>query len=161
VLDLMLEQDKIGLIAPSTYLRQFRPRQGMLPKQGSWGLDGLHVNWQHPRLVPLQQAMLETEERLAALVVEHAQAKGIQERILNQALRELLLAQSSDWLLLGSQGSDEDPLVRPSMHLRRCHELCDLVAQEPLEDGHILLLEQYEEEDNPFPAINFRMFVRM
>jgi 1,4-alpha-glucan branching enzyme len=82
------------------------------------------------------------------------------ERILAQALRELLLAQSSDWLLLLNQGGGDEPLARPAQHLRRCMQLCELAEQTALSDEDHAFLAQVEEEDNPFPYINYRMFTR-
>ncbi len=100
------------------------------------------------------------EEWLAQLIQRYPQAHGELERILAQALRELLLAQSSDWLLLLNQGAGDEPLNRPAQHLRRCTRLCALAEQAALSEEDRAFLAQIEEEDNPFAYINYRMFTR-
>jgi 1,4-alpha-glucan branching enzyme len=90
-------------------------------------------------------------------VRRHPDAHGVRERLLSQALRELLLAQSSDWLTLRGRPADADA-ERPFMHLRRCEHLCALAAGE-IDETAVAYLEEIEELDNPFPELNYRVFL--
>jgi 1,4-alpha-glucan branching enzyme len=161
LLELVADHPTIASTAPAAYLRAYRPRQGAAPREGSWGQAGDHRAWGGRAAMPLWQAIDESEERLAQLARRHPQAHGDRERVLTQALRELLLAQSSDWALLLNQGAaGDEPLRRTAQHLRRCEQLCALAEQETLSENDRAFLEQVEEEDNPFPYLNYRVFVR-
>src|SRR3954454_25124286 len=127
MIEAFTERRTVALTAPSAYLRTFRPRHGATPRDGSWGEGGDHRAWAGRPAMPLLQALGEVEERVALLVRRHPHAQGGQERALAQAVRELLLAQSSDWPLLLSQGAGDEALRRPVAHLRRCERLCALV----------------------------------
>jgi 1,4-alpha-glucan branching enzyme len=149
----------IALTAPSAYLRAIRPRQGATPREGSWGQAGDHRAWGGRAALPLWQAIGETEESLAQLIRRYPNARDEHERALAQAVRELLLAQASDWPLLLNQGVDgDDPLRRPAQHLHRCARLCALAEAQEWSEADRAFLEQVEEEDNPFPHLNYRVF---
>lgn len=83
-------------------------------------------------------------------------ARGDRERALNQAVRELLLAQSSDWLLLLSR-NDASEAHRPWDHLARCQQMCALAERAALDDAAQTALAAIEELDNPFPHLNYRV----
>jgi 1,4-alpha-glucan branching enzyme len=158
VIEQLKNDRSVRLTTPSSYLRAYRPRQSMLLREGSWGPGGDSRAWKGPATTPIRQALDEAEERLAQLVQQFPDAAGERERALNQALRELLLAQSSDWPLLLNQGVIGDPLQRTSDHLKRCAQLCALAEQPALSEPDRDLLEQLEELDNPFPQLNYRIF---
>ena len=158
LLENIAESSNLALMAPAAYLRAYRPRQGAIPHDGSWGQSGDHHDWGARASLPLWEALGESAERLAVLIRRYPHAHGERERLLAQAVRELLLAQSSDWSLLLNQGAGDEALRRPTVHLRRCEQLCALVEQDALGEEDRALLEQIEEEDNPFPYLNYRVF---
>jgi 1,4-alpha-glucan branching enzyme len=156
------ERRTVALTAPSAYLRTFRPRHGATPRDGSWGDGGDHRAWAGRAAQPLWQALGEVEERVALLVHRCPHAQGDQERALAQAVRELLLAQSSDWPLLLNQADGDaasaEVLRRPVEHLRRCERLCALAELPELSEEDMIFLDLVEELDNPFPNLNYRVF---
>ncbi|MFL5806977.1 MAG: 1,4-alpha-glucan branching protein domain-containing protein [Roseiflexaceae bacterium] len=158
ILEEFANHPTIALTAPAAYLRSYRPRQGTTPREGSWGQAGDHRAWAGHAAWPIGQAIGESEEWLAQLIRRHPHARGERERVLAQALRELLLAQSSDWPLLLNQGGGDEPLRRPAQHLHRCERLCALAEQAALSEADRAFLEQVEEQDNPFPSLNYRVF---
>jgi 1,4-alpha-glucan branching enzyme len=162
MLEAFAERRTVALAAPSVYLRTFRPRHGATPRDGSWGEGGDHRTWSGRAALPLWQALGEVEERVALLVRRRPNAQGNQERALAQAVRELLLAQSSDWPLLLNQGAEEaasaEALRRPVEHLRRCERLCTLAEAPELNEEDLGFLDLVEELDNPFPNLNYRVF---
>jgi 1,4-alpha-glucan branching enzyme len=153
----LAEHPTVQLTGPSAYLRRHRPRQGVALRDGSWGPGGDHRAWLAPAAGSLRLAVAEAEERLAQLVRRYPDAHGVRERLLSQALRELLLAQSSDWLPVHSRPADADA-DRPLAHLRRCEQLCALAAGE-IDETAVAYLEEIEELDNPFPELNYRVFL--
>jgi 1,4-alpha-glucan branching enzyme len=83
-------------------------------------------------------------------------ADSLEERILCQAGRELLLAQSSDWPFIITNGTTEEYARRRfSDHLHRFHELLN-----GLERRHVDVeqLEALEYMDAIFPELDFRLF---
>src|SRR5262245_13642822 len=66
----------VALTGPAAYLRAYRPRQGVTPRQGSWGLGGDHSAWDGRAAQPLWQALGESEERWAQLIQRYPQPKG-------------------------------------------------------------------------------------
>lgn len=144
---------------PSAYLRAFRPRQSVTLRDGSWGPGGDHRAWRGAGSAALRQALAATEAVLARAASAQPNARGDRERALNQALRELLLAQSSDWPLLAERGAAEAIPARAAQHLARCEQLCALAAKAELSDDDLAHLDELEELDNVFPELNYRVFV--
>ncbi|HMP40961.1 MAG TPA: DUF1957 domain-containing protein [Roseiflexaceae bacterium] len=142
----------------SNYLRTFRPRQNMLLREGSWGPGGDFRAWAGNATETISHAIADAEQLLFGLVQRYPDADGDRERALNQALRELLLAQSSDWPLLLNQGLIGEPRQRTSQHLKRCEQLCAIADRPHLTEADRMLLEELEELDNPFPQLNYRIF---
>jgi 1,4-alpha-glucan branching enzyme len=80
----------------------------------------------------------------------------LEERALNQAARELLLAQSSDWAFIMKTGTMVPYAVRRTRsHLLRFDKLCEDVNAEKVDSGW---LSQVEAMDNIFPNINYRVY---
>ncbi|MBK9713469.1 MAG: DUF1957 domain-containing protein [Kouleothrix sp.] len=158
LLEAFAERTTVALTTPSTYLRSLRPRHGAIPRDGSWGEGGDHRAWSGRAAEPLWQALGEVEERLALLIRRQPNAHDERERVLAQAVRELLLAQASDWPLLLSQGAGDEALRRPVEHMRRCDQLCTLADAPELTEADLAFLDRVEELDNPFPNLNYRVF---
>ncbi|MGB3299998.1 MAG: DUF1957 domain-containing protein, partial [Phormidesmis sp.] len=77
-------------------------------------------------------------------------------RSLNQAARELLLAQSSDWAFIMRTGTMVPYAVRRTRsHLMRFNKLWEDIRAEKIDAGW---LEKVEEIDNIFPKINYRAY---
>jgi len=157
LLEVVLLHKPFALTTPSPYLRAFRPRQGVTLHDGSWGAGGGHEAYATPQSAALQRAITEMESLVVTTARRFPDAHGDQERVLNQAVRELLLAQSSDWpLLLGRQ--EHSAVHRPWDHLARSRQLCALAAREALDETDQVELAAIEELDNPFAHLNYRVF---
>ena len=80
----------------------------------------------------------------------------LQLRALNQAAREVLLAQSSDWAFIMRTGTMVPYAVRRTRsHLMRFHKLYDELKEGKVDSGW---LEKVQEIDNIFPEINYRVY---
>lgn len=158
LLEQIAEHPHIELTTPGRYLRTARPRQGVTLREGSWAANGDHSDWMLPAANRLWQAIHKAETHLAQTLQSVGQASATQERILNQAIRELLLAQSSDWpLLLGRQPVPE-ALSRPLQHVQRCNTLCQMALKTTFTEADADTLDVLEELDNAFPNLNYRVF---
>jgi 1,4-alpha-glucan branching enzyme len=93
-------------------------------------------------------------------MVELAQAfphsEGVLQRALNQAARETLLAQSSDWAFIMKTGSHVEYAVkRTKEHLLRFTRLYHDIKENHIDEGW---LGDIEYKDNLFPDINYRVY---
>lgn len=85
-------------------------------------------------------------------------AGGVVRRSLNQAARELLLAQSSDWAFIIKTGvAVQYAVQRTSDHINRFNSLTSCLAE-----GHTneTELAELEKEDNIFPEIDYSIYSR-
>ena len=92
-------------------------------------------------------------ERLAT---EYHRAEGLTKRALNQAARELLLAQASDWAFMISAGNmAEYGTKRTKAHIGRLGGLKKQIEQDSIDESW---LSTVEKRDNIFPWIDYRFF---
>jgi 1,4-alpha-glucan branching enzyme len=80
--------------------------------------------------------------------------------VLNQAARELLLLESSDWPFLVTTGqAKEYASQRFNEHVDRFNALASMAEREAdLTASELENLAALEEQDNPFPHIDYRAF---
>ncbi len=110
------EQEHIQMITPSEYLEQYpHSDTGHLPLS-SWGRNGYGEVWINKENAWIYRHLHKAERRMAELAERFQAPSALQERALNQALRQLLLAQSSDWPFI----MDNKSMV--SYAVRRVHE---------------------------------------
>lgn len=77
-------------------------------------------------------------------------------RVLNQCARELLLAQSSDWLFIITNGTMVDyAKKRIKDHVGRFTKLYNSLMENNID---ITFLENIEEKDCIFPDINYKIY---
>jgi 1,4-alpha-glucan branching enzyme len=98
----------------------------------------------------------EAEARMAAAVEKHPKARGKIRKQLDQAARELLLIQSSDWpFLVTTAQAREYAIQRFQQHVERFNHLLG-----SLEAGHpdAVRTAEFFERDKIFPNIDYRWF---
>ncbi|HEX8649308.1 MAG TPA: 1,4-alpha-glucan branching protein domain-containing protein [Pyrinomonadaceae bacterium] len=150
------ETEAIKSIAPGDFLDSGILIQTQQPSASSWGADGYYKVWLNDAnawMYPHQHA---AEARMTALADSHADADGLTLRALNQAARELLLAESSDWAFQIYQGTTVEYASRRfRSHIRRF----DALASD-IERGHIDedRLAEIESRDNIFAEIDYRTY---
>jgi 1,4-alpha-glucan branching enzyme len=93
---------------------------------------------------------------MSALVQRFPNAEGLQRWVLDQAARELLLAQSSDWPFIMKTGTSVDYAVRRfKTHLHRFHRLADMIQSGNYDEGY---LREIASRDSLFPDMDYRIF---
>jgi 1,4-alpha-glucan branching enzyme len=95
-------------------------------------------------------------ERMVELAHRHPSADALTTRALNQAARELMLMQSSDWAFIMRTGTTVSYATRRmNEHIQRFNrlyrELKDSRVTEPW-------LADVEAKDNLFPQIDYRIY---
>ena len=94
--------------------------------------------------------------RMIGLANRYPAATGLLRRALNQAARELLLAQSSDWAFIMKTGTMVEYATRRVIeHVRRFSDLAAAIEGDRLEEQPV---HRYEKAWPIFPAIDYRVF---
>ena len=150
------DQNVFELITPSEYLERFPKNQVATPSASSWGYKGFHEHWMDEKNDWVYRHLHKAANRMVELAQKHEHALGLERRALNQAARELLLAQSSDWAFIMFAGTMVEYAVkRTKDHLHRFNRLYDEIQRGAIDE---LWLTDIESKDNLFPNINYRVY---
>jgi 1,4-alpha-glucan branching enzyme len=150
--------------SPGEYLQKHPVQQRATPATSSWGRNGYSEHWVNPRTDWMWRPLREAAGRMARAAAEHEHgsspdADGLVERALRQAGRELMLAQSSDWPFIITNGTTEEYARRRFFdHLHRFHELIDSIERGSVDAQQ---LEALEYMDAIFPELDYRLFAPM
>lgn len=150
------DQDVIETLTPGDYLDRHKNIQVCTPCSSSWGNAGYNDVWLDGSNDWIYRFLHKAARKMEHVANKAKGAQGIQKRILNQAARELLLAQSSDWAFIMKTGTMVDYAKnRTVSHLDNFDRL--LLS---LKEGRIETkwLETIEKEDDIFPKIDYQIY---
>ncbi len=152
----MVGADGIRSATPSDCLRDCPPRSVVNLSMGSWGAGGYNEVWLNGANDWMYPHLHRAEERMAGLAKAYPQSEGLLRRALNQAARELLLAQSSDWPFMITMNSAPDYAAdRARLHLDAFESLYNDITGWTLKESSVALLEQ---RDRLFPEVDYRNY---
>jgi len=154
------DQKVIKLITPSDYLHIYPRNQVITPSYSSWGWKGYNEVWLEGANDWIYRHLHKTVERMIELAGIHAslEPSGLVRRALNQAARELLLAQSSDWaFIMKTQTHSSYAYRRTKDHIYRFTRLYDEIKSGKIDENFLLDIEG---KDNLFPDIDYKMYCR-
>jgi len=150
------DQDTIKPITPVEYLDKFPVNQVITPAASSWGDKGYYEVWLNGANDYIYRHLHKAAERMEELAAKFPDASGVLERALNQAARELLLAQSSDWAFIMTTGTMvEYAEKRTREHLVNFMNLYGQINYNSIDEGYLGALEN---KNNIFPGINYRVY---
>jgi 1,4-alpha-glucan branching enzyme len=151
------DQSTIASITPGEYLDRHPTNQVATPCASSWGLKGYNQQWLNESNAWTYRHIHSAGERMVELARRHASPpEGLTLRALNQAARELMLAQSSDWSFIMSTGTTVPYATRRfNEHIIRFNRLYDGLKNGGVEEG---FLSGIEAQDNIFPNIDYRVY---
>ena len=113
-------------------------------------------DWIYRHLHTAADRMVHLAERFSYLGGADGDLKPLRVRALNQAARELLLAQASDWAFILKTGTMVDYAVsRTQSHISRFNRLHDDLLDDRLDPDW---LGEVEQRDNLFPALDYRVY---
>jgi 1,4-alpha-glucan branching enzyme len=113
-------------------------------------------DWIYPHLHMAADRMVRLAERYAYLGGGDDGMKPLRVRALNQAARELLLAQASDWAFIMKTGTmTEYAERRTGAHIDRFNRLHDDLLGDRVDPEW---LGEVERRDNIFPALDYRVY---
>ena len=102
----------LTLTTPEEFLRRHSTHQVATPAASSWGEDGFWRSWLNETNQWVYPHLHAAQQRMTELARGFPQPEALQERALQQAARELLLAQASDWLFILHTGTSPDYATR-------------------------------------------------
>ncbi|WNR43700.1 1,4-alpha-glucan branching protein domain-containing protein [Paenibacillus roseipurpureus] len=129
----------------------------------SWGRGGYADVWLQPRSQWVTPRLHAAEDRMVQAAQRHrdpAALSSLQLRALNQAARELMLAQSSDWtFILDADTVTSYATKRIETHLAGCHSILHIL-EKPTSDKELSTLVHALERKSPFlPELDYRLFL--
>jgi 1,4-alpha-glucan branching enzyme len=150
------DQSTFQLLTPYDYLNKYPDNQVTQPSASSWGHNGYHEYWLGEKNDWIYLHLNKAAERMIELAQNHPHSEGLEKRALNQAARELLLAQSSDWAFIMTTGTMVDYAVkRTKNHISRFNRLFEDINSHQIDPDWLVRVENM---DNIFPDIDFRVY---
>ncbi len=160
VLRLLAASESVDLTTASTFIEEHNPDRIMALPESSWGSGGNHFTWMNPETEWMWPTIHGAERRMESLAAANPDASGARAKVLNQAARELLLLQSSDWPFLVTTGQAKDyASQRFTEHVDRFEALAEIAERgDDITPEEADMLAALAERDNPFPQIDYRSF---
>jgi 1,4-alpha-glucan branching enzyme len=150
------DQRDIRLATPMDYLAEFPDNQQQELSTSSWGAEGYYRVWINGENEWMYLHQHVAEERMCELARSHPHAEGLMKRALNQAARELLLAESSDWaFIITTATSVQYARKRFRDHIHRFTRLYEMIRSDGIDEGW---LADVESKDNLFAEIDYRVY---
>ena len=156
VLRRLAEAPSVELTTASAYVDAHPPETVIRLPEGSWGAGGNHFVWDNADTHWMWPVIHQAEARFASVVGRAGEVGPEAKRVLDQAARELLLLQSSDWPFLVTTGqAREYAIERFQRHLDSFAELLTGIESGRPDPA---LADRLWERDKVFPDIDFRWF---
>ena len=147
-------------MTPSEYLgkQEKSAFEVSVPAYSSWGENGYAESWLDSKNDWIYRHLFHAAGRMVELAERFSEDSGLKERALNQAARELLLAQSSDWpKMLKRQQHSYFANNQIENALRNFTTIYEALGSSHISTEWLTSLEKHH---NFFPAINYRVFRR-
>lgn len=152
------DQDDISTVTPLEYLSRYPDFQSCSLSFSTWGRDGYGDVWLNPTNDWIYPALHDAERKMRQLAAKNPSPSLIVKKALNQAARELMLAQSSDFAFIMDAKSTVDYAVsRTKQHINRFGALFEMIHSGEIDVSY---LNQLETIDNLFPAMDYNLYAR-
>ena len=153
---LHFDQHDVETITPGDYLALYPTNQVATPSLSSWGHKGYCDYWCNETNAWTYRHLHAAAERMVALAHRHPSPDALSLRALNQAARELMLAQSSDWTFIMKTGTTVPYATRRfNEHIVHFNRLYDALERGAVNEAE---LRELEGRDNIFPELDYRLF---
>jgi len=127
-----------------------------MPAASSWGQGGFNSLWLNETNDWIYPHLHAAADRMMEFAEQFHPSEGLTRRALNQAGRELLLAQSSDWaFIMARRTSVQYAEKRTRDHLLRFHQICDMIRCGSIDREWLAGIES---QDNIFPNFDYSVY---
>ncbi len=156
VLRHLSQHPEVELTTASRFIEEHPPENVLDLPESSWGAGGTHFVWDNNETHWMWSPIHEVEDRMETLATNYITPDEKELIVLNQAAREALLLQSSDWTFLVTTGQAREYAIRRfSQHIERFEKLAaSLEAGNP----NVEAAQEYWELDKIFADIDYRCF---
>jgi 1,4-alpha-glucan branching enzyme len=143
-------------VTPSAWMQRWPVQQCAAPSPSSWGENGYYSVWLNPGNAWIYPLLHRAEDRMQQAARRFVAPSTNELRALNQAARELLLAQSSDWAFIIKTNTAVDYAVqRTREHVQNLHDVLNAL-DDPSHESLDALTTSLESRSPIFPTIDFR-----
>ncbi|HTL48835.1 MAG TPA: 1,4-alpha-glucan branching protein domain-containing protein [Verrucomicrobiae bacterium] len=150
------DQKTVRLATPSDYLREYPVNQVSTPSTSSWGYKGYAETWLNDTNGWIYKHLHKAALRMSELANRFKDQDPLKQRALNQAVRELFLAQSSDWAFIMHTGTMVPYAEkRTKDHILNFTKIYDDLMQNQVNESW---LAELESRDNIFPKVDYHVF---
>ncbi len=150
------DQQTVKAITVPEYLDRYPKLQVAQPSFSSWGYKGYCEVWLEGSNDWVYRHLHEGADRMVELSHQNPDPTPLRRRALNQAARELLLAQSSDWAFIMKTGTMvEYAHERTRVHVLNLNHLYEQIRHNAIDESW---LSEIERRHNVFPDIDYRVF---
>lgn len=150
------DSPSLEMVTAPGYLEKEKHIQPATPSYSSWGYKGYAEVWLEGSNDWIYKHLHHASERMQELAVAFERPNELERRALNQAARELLLAESSDWAFIMKTGTVVPYAVkRTKEHLLRFLKLYRDLLRGKVDPAW---LREIEAKDNIFPDIHYRVY---
>ena len=150
------------LITPSEYIQKYPTIQISNICRSSWGAKGYSYVWLNESNDYVHKHLHTAGDRMCELAQQYPNEPktSLRRRLLNQCARELVLAQSSDWLFIITNGTMvEYAKKRIKDHIGRFSKLYNWIKNKHhLKKEDFKFLHTIEKIDCIFPEINYELY---
>jgi len=180
VLKKMAKMEELDLTTISDHLEKFTPEITIRIPESSWGQGGHHWVWLNQDTYWIWPHIYESEKKMEDLAKKYKDTDDdFIKRVLNQAARELLLLESSDWPFLITTWQARDYASnRFSEHLDNFNNLINAAEKANYvketdavkgtnavefikkDEEFLKYLSTIEEKDKIFPNIDFTIYAK-
>lgn len=151
------DQQEIAVITPHEYLAAFPVNQVVQPCQSTWGDKGYFEVWLNGGNDWIYRHLHRGEEYMAELAARFHDQSSLYDRALNQAARELVLAQSSDWAFIMTTGTMVPYAEKRTRdHLHNLYGLYLQLVENRLDEQW---LSELEHRNAIFPEMDYRVYL--
>lgn len=168
VLSHLSTSEYVDLTTANGFIEEHPPQDVLAIPEGSWGIGGGHFTWKNVDNEWMLPIINSAATKMEELVGIFGNGEGYSTELLNQAARELLLLQSSDWPFLVTTGQAYEYAIERfgyfkdrdncKGHVGKFYTLVDIIESRNINDYAVELCRRYWEEDKLFPKIDYRNF---
>jgi len=146
----------IETISLSGYLEKYPINQVVSPSPSTWGDGGYFKVWLNDQTDWIYSHLDILGMRMTTLANSFKPLNSLEKRVLNQMVRELLLADSSDWAFLITVGTAVNfATVEEKSHINVFNQLYEDLLSRNIDKK---FLEYLEARDSIFPFVDYTIF---
>ena len=143
-------------ITPSRYLDKYKVNPIVAVNLSSWGANGYYDVWLDERNEYVYRHLHKAAQKMIELANGRDPETELEERALNQAARELLMAQTSCWeFIMYTETMVGYAKKKISDHINRLYKIYEDFKGKTLEEEWLC---EIESRDNIFPTMNYSIY---